>query len=87
MSSSESISSESSGDDVYDLEIDDETSQSSKQENTMTFTSPYECEPLASEDWLANYNREQEEEEEKLNNLRLRLNGTTAINEWLVMMH
>jgi hypothetical protein len=42
----------------------------------------YSDEPLADEEWLAEYNREREEREERMVELRRRLDGTELINSW-----
>lgn len=88
MSSSGSASSSSdlSENEIYDLEVDDRVLAASKGSNTENdhaiFSAPYEGEPLASEGWQESYARELEENEERLNNLRMRLDGSKALDEW-----
>ena len=61
----------------------------SKRENSSNDSSDedennlaYADEPLASEEWLENYNRQENERLELEEKLRKRLDGTTEVSEW-----
>lgn len=46
------------------------------------FVGPYMDEPLADEEWLQVYNRERREDEERLERLGRRLDGTEPLDLW-----
>ena len=43
---------------------------------------PYANEPIADEDWLANYREKKQTYDERLMKLQLRLDGTEELRKW-----
>ncbi|XP_065068882.1 uncharacterized protein LOC135694120 [Rhopilema esculentum] len=46
------------------------------------YIGPYMDEPLADDEWIKNYNRERREEEQQIEKLNRRLNGTEPLATW-----
>ena len=89
-SSSEWSSSSNECEDFEEVErevedtLNDETSgREEKQTKSTDFSSyAYDEEPLASEEWVANYLKEQEENNELEKDLKMRLSGETPTKQW-----
>lgn len=47
---------------------------------------PYAGEPLADEEWLAQYNQQNDEREQRDEELTSRLDGTTELRLWYVIL-
>ena len=60
-------------------ECENSSSDSSKDENNM---GAYADEPLANEEWLENYHRQERECLELEEKLRNRLDGSVEVSEW-----
>ena len=66
---------------VYIMECPErENSSSSDQEESNT--GAYADEPMADEEWLENYNRQERERLELEEKLRKRLDGSVEVREW-----
>jgi hypothetical protein len=95
MSSTESISDSSytteDSDYIPQYEIQDEMERVSESvvselqltdANDTQASGPYSEEPIASAEWLVNYEREKQEEEERRQELQNRLEGLDAVGNW-----
>jgi len=67
----------------YDLEVEG-SSNPSEHETSDDEPDAYANEPMADEEWLAQYEEERKTEEELEKKLQNRLSGSEEIKEWLV---
>ena len=82
VSSSES---EAAGTEVeYDLEVEGSSNSSEHETSDDEPGDAYANEPMADEEWLAQYEEERKKEEELEKKLQNRLSGAEDIKEWLV---
>lgn len=67
----------------YAVDIEDEVNlSSSEDESSESIVKPYEDEPIADENWIANYNEQMRVEEDHLRWLQIRLEGLDKVNDW-----
>ncbi|KAK3745187.1 hypothetical protein QZH41_008384 [Actinostola sp. cb2023] len=64
-----------------------ETTSEDNNDTTNLDAFAYSDEPLAGEEWIAEYNRQEKETEELEENLTRRLDGTTPTSEWCKCGH
>lgn len=89
---SDSECSSSSKSDDYQSAFDEEVEHSDSYEGESEFNSsesddsleegPYSNEPLADENWLAEYYQEREKHEERSKELQSRLDGNVDTDQW-----
>ncbi len=86
MSESESSSENGYRSDISHFSLDIEDPEEARDVGAAAaiedYGEPYMGEPLADEEWLANYNEEQRAERVRNERLERRLNGTEVLNEW-----
>ena len=71
----------------YDLEVEGFSNPSEHETSDDEPGDAYANEPIADEEWLAQYEEERKTEEELENKLQNRLNGAKDIKEWLVDLY
>ena len=77
----------SSGNEEYQIEVEasdcvlelDESPPSPTIDNSLE---PYADEPLADEEWIANYKKEKEEKDQLENELNQRLENAVRVQDW-----
>ena len=60
---------------------------SSSSTETQNYMEPYAEEPLADEEWLQNYRKEQEDKEYLERKLKLRIDNAVPVSDWWVCFH
>ena len=65
----------------YEIETEDAQAEASKEDDD-TFFEPYADEPLADEEWTANYELERRKEEERYRLFAKRLNKEVPVVSW-----
>ncbi len=63
------------------VELDDEDSHGHDDESHDSMNA-YSDEPIADENWLRDYHRRQQEDEQRMNELEIRLNGGNPVTSW-----
>lgn len=71
----------------YVMEVEDEAVGSTEPSNQfedeeLWDVRPYEGEPIADDNWIANYYEQRRVEEDRLENLRSRLRGDITLQSW-----
>ena len=85
-SASETESDRYSSEEEYQIEVEASDCVSQLDESPTRAISnslePYADEPLADEEWLANYRKENEEKDQVENELKRRLENSVCVEEW-----
>ena len=81
-STSESGSKYSSETEDFQVELEATSCGVDESASTGTETQNYAEEPLADEEWLQNYGKEQEEKEDLVEELKLRLHNFVPVSDW-----
>ena len=81
-STSESGSKYSSETEDFQVELEATSCDVDESASTGTETQNYAEEPLADEEWLQNYGKEQEEKEDLVEELKLRLHNFVPVSDW-----
>ena len=71
----------------YQIAKSSETNENSSEANSSSAANekdidPYANEPVADEDWLANYSEKRQKYDEHLKELQRRLDGLEELNKW-----
>ena len=71
----------------YQIAKSSETNENSSEANSTSTANekdigPYANEPVADEDWLANYREKRQKYDERLKKLQRRLDGLEELNKW-----
>lgn len=74
----------SSENDEYQIEVEasDCVLELDESPTGDTLLEPYADEPLADEEWLANYRKEEEEKDQLENELKQRLENAVRVEDW-----
>ena len=68
----------------YMMEVEDDSPLTAETQSgeELAITQPYQNEPIADAEWVANYYEERQEQEDRLEMLRGRFDGHATVESW-----